>query len=103
MLHCASSAKVDRPLALDAGVLPEAGSGVGVAQIQGCVCEPSRMGPPRTWLGSVRLAPRRRVAVAVGAPHEGFLAGRHARQDTAQGARVLAGDEAVADVDAVER
>ena len=56
MLHCASSAKVDRPLALDAGVLPEAGAGVGVAQIQGCVCEPSRMGPPRTWSVSVRLA-----------------------------------------------
>ena len=48
MLHFASTAKVDRPLALDAGVLPDAGTAVGVAQIQGCVCEPSSMGPPRT-------------------------------------------------------
>src|SRR5215218_9282224 len=55
MLHCASTAKVVRPLALDAGVLPEAGTGVGVAQIHGWVCEPSRIGPPRTWLVIVRL------------------------------------------------
>ena len=48
MLHCASIAKVDRPLAFDAGVLPDAGTGVGVAQIQGCVCEPSSTGPPRS-------------------------------------------------------
>src|SRR4029453_7841858 len=56
MLHFASTAKVDRPLALDAGVLPEAGTGVGVAQLQGWVCEPSSTGPPRTWLVSARLA-----------------------------------------------
>src|SRR4029078_8429481 len=41
MLHCASRAKVVRPLPLAAGVLPAAGVAVGVAQIHGCVCEPS--------------------------------------------------------------
>src|ERR671927_352689 len=56
MLHCASTANVDRPLALDAGVLPEAATGVGVAQIHGVVCAPSRIGPPRTWFVIVRLA-----------------------------------------------
>jgi hypothetical protein len=48
MLHCASTANVVRPLALDAGVLPDAATGVGVAQIHGPACEPSRIGPPRT-------------------------------------------------------
>src|SRR4051812_45500888 len=56
MLHWASTAKVVRPLALDAGVLPEAATGVGVAQIHGCVWALSRIGPPRTWLVIVRLA-----------------------------------------------
>src|SRR3954449_9983110 len=56
MLHCASTASVDSPLALDAGVLPEAGTAVGVAQIHGCVWALSRIGPPRTWLVIVRLA-----------------------------------------------
>ena len=46
MLHCASVAKVVNPLAFDAGVLPEAGTAAGVAQIQGWVCEPSSTGPP---------------------------------------------------------
>src|SRR3954465_7768823 len=56
MLHCGSTAKVVRPLALDAGVLPEAGTGVGVAQIHGCVWALRRVGPPRGWLVIVRLA-----------------------------------------------
>src|SRR4051812_2434060 len=56
MLHCASTAKVERPLALAAGVLPEAGRGVGVAQIHGCVWALSRIGPPRRWFVIVRLA-----------------------------------------------
>src|SRR5215831_19418473 len=55
MLHCASVAAVDRPLALVAGELAVAAVGTGVAQIHGCVCKPSRIGPPRTWLVSVRV------------------------------------------------
>src|ERR1700716_2600545 len=50
MLHCASNANVVRPLAFDAGVSPEAGTGVGVAQTHGVVCEPSSTGPPIGWL-----------------------------------------------------
>src|SRR3981189_1344902 len=56
MLHCASTAVVVRPLAFDAGVLPDSATGVGVAQIHGVVCEPSSTGPPRGWLVIVRLA-----------------------------------------------
>jgi hypothetical protein len=56
MLHLASTAKVLRPLALDAGVLPTSATGVGVAQTHGWVCEPSRIGPPRSWFVIVRLA-----------------------------------------------
>src|SRR5262245_53401983 len=56
MLHFASTAKLLRPLAFDAGVLPSAATGVGVAQIHGMVCEPSRIGPPRSWFVIVRLA-----------------------------------------------
>src|SRR5207237_5687354 len=56
MLHCASTANVVRPLAFDAGVLPEAGTAVGVAQIHGVVCEPSRTGPPIGWLVMVSEA-----------------------------------------------
>ena len=50
MLHCASKAVVVRPLAFDAGVLPDSGTGAGAAQIQGVVCEPSSTGPPIGWL-----------------------------------------------------
>src|SRR5215475_6536024 len=50
MLHWASTAKVDSPLAFDAGVFPDAGTGVGVAQIHGVVCEPNSTGPPIGWL-----------------------------------------------------
>src|SRR6476646_10560235 len=46
MLHCASVAAVDRPLAFEAGVLPAAATGTGVAQTHGVVCAPSRTGPP---------------------------------------------------------
>src|SRR5215831_2576526 len=56
MLHCASTAKVVSPLAFDAGVLPDAGTAVGVAQIQGCVWDPSSTGPPIGWFVMVRLA-----------------------------------------------
>ncbi len=56
MLHCASTAFVVRPLAFEAGVLPDSGTGTGVAQIHGVVCEPSSTGPPRGWLVIVRLA-----------------------------------------------
>src|SRR3954465_8876481 len=56
MLHWASTATVLRPLAFDAGVVPDAGTGVGVAQTHGIVCEPSRIGPPRGWFVIVRLA-----------------------------------------------
>src|SRR3954471_4206997 len=56
MLHCASTANVVRPLAFEAGGLAAAGAGVGVAQTQGCVCEPSSTGPPRAWLVMVTLA-----------------------------------------------
>src|SRR5882762_2716407 len=58
MLHCASKAVVVRPLAFDAGVLPDSGTGVGVAQIQGVVCEPSSTGPPIAWLVMVSEARR---------------------------------------------
>src|SRR5229473_1508903 len=58
MLHCASTAKVVRPLAFDAGVLPDAGTGVGVAQIHGVVCEPSSTGPPIGWFVITRRASR---------------------------------------------
>src|SRR5260370_3535095 len=56
MLHCAAAAAVVRPLAFDAGVLPDSATGVGVAQIHGVVWEPSSTGPPRGWLVIVRLA-----------------------------------------------
>src|SRR5258706_16433969 len=56
MLHCSSTAEVDSPLAFDAGVFPDAGAAVGVAQTQGWVCEPSSTGPPRGWLVMVRVA-----------------------------------------------
>ena len=52
----ASTAVVDRPLALDAGVSPFWATGSGVAQIHGVVCDPSSTGPPRGWLVIVRLA-----------------------------------------------
>src|SRR2546427_10720111 len=58
MLHCASKAVVVRPLAFDAGVLPDSGTGVGVAQTQGWVCEPSSTGPPIAWLVMVSEARR---------------------------------------------
>ena len=56
MLHWASTAKVVSPLAFDAGVLPDAATGVGVAQIHGAVWDPSSTGPPIGWLMIVRLA-----------------------------------------------
>jgi len=58
MLHCASKAVVDRPLAFEAGVLPDSATGVGVAQIQGVVCEPSSTGPPIGWFVITRRASR---------------------------------------------
>src|SRR5258706_2752936 len=58
MLHCASTAKVVRPLAFVAGVLPDAAVGWGVAQIQGWVCEPSSTGPPIGWFVITRRASR---------------------------------------------
>ena len=58
MLHCASKAVVVRPLAFDAGVLPDSGTGVGVAQTHGWVCEPSSTGPPIAWLVMVSEARR---------------------------------------------
>src|SRR5882762_10671864 len=58
MLHCASKAVVGRPLAFDAGVLPDWATGAGVAQIQGVVCEPSSTGPPIGWFVITRRASR---------------------------------------------
>src|SRR2546425_4424848 len=58
MLHCASKAVVVRPLAFDAGVLPDSGTVVGVAQTHGWVCEPSSTGPPIAWLVMVSEARR---------------------------------------------
>src|ERR1051325_268361 len=55
MLHCASMANVVRPLAFDAGVLPDWATAVGVAQIHGCACEPSSTGPPIGWLVMVSV------------------------------------------------
>src|ERR1044071_3220660 len=55
MLHCASMANVVRPLAFDAGVLPDWATAVGVAQIHGCACEPSSTGPPSGWLVMVSV------------------------------------------------
>ena len=55
MLQAASTAVVVSPLAFDAGVLPLAGTGVGVAQTHGVVWLPSSTGPPRGWLVMVRL------------------------------------------------
>ena len=57
MLHCASVAVVDRPLAFDAGVLPTAATGTGVAQTHGPVCEPSSTGPPIGWFVMTSRAP----------------------------------------------
>ena len=56
MLHCASTAVVDSPLALEPGVLPTGATGAGVAQTQGFVCVPSSKGPPRGWFVIFRLA-----------------------------------------------
>src|SRR3954470_15035309 len=60
MLHCASVANVDNPLAFDAGLgglwVESSATGTGVAQIQGWVCEPRSTGPPRGWLVIVKLA-----------------------------------------------
>src|SRR6267378_3720965 len=58
MLHCASNANVVKPLAFDAGVLPDWATGVGVAQIHGVVCEPSSTGPPIGWFVITRRASR---------------------------------------------
>src|SRR5258706_7501513 len=58
MLHCASTAKLVRPLAFDAGVLPDSGTAVGVAQTHGVVCEPSSTGPPIGWFVITRRASR---------------------------------------------
>src|SRR6267378_2976192 len=58
MLHCASIASVVRPLAFEAGVLPDSATGVGVAQIHGVVCEPSSTGPPIGWFVITRRASR---------------------------------------------
>src|SRR5205085_2757972 len=46
MLHAASIALVDNPLALVLGVLPVPVVAVGVAQIHGCGCADSSTGPP---------------------------------------------------------
>src|ERR1043166_5658622 len=72
MLHCASVAAVVRPLALVAGALAVAAVGTGVAQIQGVVCEPSRIGPPFAWFVTVSCAlpklPSLALAAMVWAP-----------------------------------
>jgi hypothetical protein len=65
MLHFASTANVVRPLALDAGVLPDSATGVGVAQTHGWVCEPSRIGPAADVVRDREARPRPAVAVAV--------------------------------------
>src|SRR3954470_11865111 len=57
MLHCASVAAVERPLALVAGELAVAAVGTGVAQIQGAVCVPSSTGPPTAWFVIASCAP----------------------------------------------
>ena len=36
----------EKSLALDAGVLPDSATGLGVAQIHGCTCAPANTGPP---------------------------------------------------------
>ena len=56
MLHFAPTANVVSPLAFDLGVLPDSATGVGVAQTQGVVCDPSSTGPPIGWLRIVRVA-----------------------------------------------
>src|ERR1700733_8631477 len=72
MLHCASTAVVDSPLACVAGVLPLAALPAGVAQTHGIVCEPSSTGPPTGWLVMTSLAPTKEpsddVALIVLAP-----------------------------------
>src|SRR5207237_10889441 len=57
-LHSASNANVVRPLAFEAGVLPDSASGTGVAQIHGVVCEPNSTGPPIGWFVITRRASR---------------------------------------------
>src|SRR5450755_2859529 len=57
ILHCASVATVDKPLAFEPGVLPTAATGTGVAQTHGPVCEPSSTGPPIGWLVMTSCAP----------------------------------------------
>ena len=55
MLHWASIARVDRPLALV--VAPFASvSTAGVAHTQGWICGPENTGPPIGWLVTTRLA-----------------------------------------------
>src|SRR5437773_10677417 len=78
MLHCASNADVDRPLAFDAGVLPDSATGVGVAQTHGWVCEPSSTGPPIAWLVMVSEA-RRPLESARKSLRRGTMAGSTAR------------------------
>ena len=56
MLHCASVAVVERPLALLAGVLPDAAWAIGVAHTHGAICEPASTGPPTGWLFTVNVA-----------------------------------------------
>ena len=77
-------------------MLPEAGTGVGVAQIQGCVCEPSRMGPPRTWFVIVRLAHGRPLPLPLASATKVFSPGAMPVKHAAQRARAVVGDEAVA-------
>src|SRR4051794_14097113 len=50
MLHWASIAAVDRPLALDAGMPFISGTAVGVAHVNGVTCAPENTGPPILWL-----------------------------------------------------
>src|SRR5664279_5212946 len=57
ILHWASVAGVDRPLPFDAGVLPTAATGTGVAHTQGVVCALSNTGPPIGWLVTMSVAP----------------------------------------------
>ena len=84
-------------------MLPEAGTGVGVAQIQGCVCEPSRTGPPRTWLVSVRLAHGRPLPLPLESATKVFSPGAMP-VNTPRSMRVSSSaTKLVAHVDAVER
>ena len=103
MLHWASTAKVLRPLAFDAGVLPDCGDRRrrGADPRHGLRAEQDR--PAAHVVGDRQTGPRPAAALAVGVGDEQVLAGLHAFEHAAQGPGRIVSDERRSDVGAVER